>query len=204
MSRARPIHLPDGEKHWFDVRKNGRQATEAQLELLATIEEIDLDDLLDESLSQGDVLKHLREALDQGGIPCEVIERRRQWRAERQAQPRCRICGKEGDSTKHHFINKWILRELEHYAQKWADRGKSTAPICIHCHRDLHSRDESAKSIAPYLDVEERAFAQAALTALIEERPKIAWLITLGDDAVYETRLLRDFIDGRFSTGASG
>lgn len=198
MSRARDIILPDGEQVWFDVHCNGQAATDGQIELLTSVLDEDLDDLLDANFTQGEVIKRLREELGQGAIPPEVEERRRVWRVQRLILPACRLCGKEGDSTKHHFVPKFILRELEQYAQKWADRRKCTFPACIHCHRGLHSRDESDKSIADYLQDEEREFAQAALSAFIEEHPRMAWIVTTGDLEVYETRLMRDFIDGQF------
>jgi hypothetical protein len=198
MSRVRPIDLPNGERIWFDVKKNGEKATSEQLELLATVEDIEIDDLFDEELSQGDVLKRLREALGQGGVPPEVIEKRQKWREQRHGSPRCRICGREGDSTRHHFINKWILRELEHYAVKWADRSKNCIPLCLDCHRKVHSRSEDTGSIIPYLTKPEREFAEAALSALAEERPKLLILIGRGSPEVYEARLIIDWMEGKF------
>lgn len=198
MSRARDIVLPDGEKVWFDVHLNGRIATDAQIELLTSVLNEDLDDLLDANFTQGEVIVKLREELGQGAIPPAVVERRRVWRAQRLILPACRLCHKEGDSTKHHFVPKFMLRELEKYAQKWADRRICTFPACIHCHRKLHSRDDSEKSIASLLDDGEKEFAQAALSAFIEEHPRMAWIITTGDIEVYETRLMRDFVEGRF------
>lgn len=198
MSRVRPIDMPNGERIWFDTKKNGERATAEQLELLATAEELDLDDLLDEDLSQGDILLRLRKALGQGSVPPEVIARRKVWREQRSHQPACRVCGKKGDSTRHHFINKWILRELEYYEQKWADRSKNTIPLCIDCHRQLHSRYEEATSIASFLTDDERAFAEAALSALADERPKLLILIGRGSDTVYESRLIKDWMEGRF------
>jgi hypothetical protein len=215
MSRARPIRplcgpgctpsakvhtsLCDANAHWFDVARNSEKATADQLELLATIEnDCDLDELLDEALTQGDVLKRLRAALGQDPIPQDVLERRQKWREQRQIQPCCRKCGKEGDSTKHHFVNKWILRELAHYTAKWADRSKNCIPLCIECHRDLHSRDNGPVSITDYLNDDEMAFAEAALTALAEERPKLLILIGRGADSVYEARLVKDWMEGKF------
>lgn len=199
MSRARPVTLPDGEQFWFDVRRNGEGATDEQLELLAVIETIEFDDLLDTVITRGDVLKRLRDALGQGGVPADVLERREEWRKLRQLQPCCRKCGKEGDSTKHHFVNKWILRELSGYTQRWADRSKNTIPVCIDCHRRLHLRDDETKSIVPLLGTDELAFAEAALTTLSEERPKLMLLIARGDPGVYETRLVRDWVEGCFA-----
>lgn len=196
MSRARPIRA-NGEELWVDMKAQGQEATEKQLELLAAVENVDLDELFDEALTQGEVVKRLRDALGDT-VPESVRVRREKLREERQRVPECRICGKEGDSTRHHFVNKWILKELSHYAQRWADRTKSTIPVCIHCHRDLHSRRHGSHSIVEHLEPEERAFAEAALNALSEERPKILILLARGDIDVYETRLIRDWIEGRF------
>lgn len=205
MSRARPIRLPNGEEHWFDTSRNGERATAEQVELLVSViaehsvvYEDDLDDLLDEVLTQGEVIKKLRAALGEDPIPADVLERRRKWREQRSVQPCCRVCGKEGDSTKHHFVNKWILRELRSYQQKWAERSKNCLPVCIDCHRKLHSRENGSHSIAECLTDEEKSFAEAALSALAEERPKLLILIARGDDSVYEARLVKDWIEGRF------
>jgi hypothetical protein len=199
MSRARPVVLPDGEKVWFDVTRSGEQASDGQLELLAVITQIDIDDLLDAVITRGEVLTRLRDALGQNGIPIDVQERRRRWREHRRLQPACLKCGKEGDSTKHHFVNKWILRELADYGSKWADRSKNTIPLCVHCHRLIHQRDDSVKSIVELLNDEQREFADAALTVLSEERPKLLILIARGDEGTYETRLVRDWIEGKFT-----
>lgn len=212
MSRARPITLPDGRVEWFDTKRHGEKATAEQLELLATIatasthtvlyppgEEADtLDDLFEEGLTQGEVLKRLREALGVNPIPVEILEKRQKWREERQIQPECRKCGRKGDSTKHHYVNKWILRELSGYATKWADRSRNCIPVCIDCHRDLHSRDNGPQSIAEYLTNDEKRFVESALSALAEERPKLLILIARGDDSVYEARLVKDWIEGYF------
>lgn len=197
MSRARPI-LINGQQHWFDTKQSSAKATSEQLELLATVEQIDLDDLLDEHITQGEVVTRLRSALGSDVIPQDVLNRRQKWRQHRQEQPACRICRKVGDSTKHHFINRWILRELSGYAKKWADRNKNCIPVCIDCHRDLHQRG-GAVTIAPYLTATEKKFANAALSALAEERPKLLILIARGDDTVYEARLVKDWIEGEFS-----
>ncbi len=199
MSRARPVVL-GGDKIWFDTKLNGQKATDEQIELLALVEQTELDDLLDANLSQGEVIERLRNALGQNAIPDDVLQRRKEWREERHTLPPCRNpeCGKEGDSTKHHFVNKWILRELEYYAVKWADRSKNTIPLCIHCHRALHLRIGKIKSIVDWLTQEERAFVEAALTALSEQHPKLLILLARGDDSVYESRLAKDWIEGKF------
>jgi hypothetical protein len=209
MSRVRDIRMPDGTVVWFDTTRNGEKATEEQLELLATTldeasQEVELDDVLDisswynEELTQGEVILRLREALGQGSVPTEIVAKRQKWREDRRKQPACRICGKEGDSTKHHFINKWILKELSGYAAKWADRTKNCIPLCIECHRDIHSRVSGAHPIAPYLTDKERAFAQAAIQALADEHPRLFILIGKGADSVYEARLIKDWIEGAF------
>lgn len=198
MSRARPVHLPDGQVEWFDTSKNTEQASDEQLELLSVIEDTDLDDLLDAVLSQGEVLFRLREVLGQNAIPEDVVSRRQKWRDSRQIQPQCRICGKEGDSTKHHFVPKWILRELEQYGSKWSDRSKNCVPVCMNCHRHLHMRDNSEKSFVRYLTEDEKDYVENALTRLAEERPKLLILIGRGSPNVYESRLIQDWMEGKF------
>jgi hypothetical protein len=197
VSRARPIYIGD-EEIWFDTKINGEKAKASHLELLALVENLDLDDLLDEHITQGRVIERLRNALDQNGIPGDVVKRREKWRNERKDLPQCRICGAKEDSTKHHFVNRWILKELQDYAWKWADRNKNTIPICIRCHRDLHLREGPAKSIVPYLHSREIAFVEAALEALARERPSLVILLGKGDKEVYEAQLVRDWFNGKF------
>lgn len=197
MSRARSVQLPTGEVAWFNV-KDGR-ATDAQLELLATYEtDCDLDDLLDQELSQAEVIRRLRGALGLLPIPQHIFEKRQKWRQERSHAPRCRICEKPGDSTNHHFVNKWMLKELSGYGTRWSNRRQNCIPLCIHCHRSIHMRDDTPKSIVHLLSNEERAFAEAALSALAEEHPRVLVLLARGDDSVYQTRLVRDWIEGKF------
>jgi hypothetical protein len=201
MSRARPITI-NGRTHWFDMSQQKAKATDKQLELLAVVEEADLDELLEASVTQAEVLRRLREALGTT-VPYEVLVRRQKWRQQRQRQPECRICGKKGDSTRHHFVNKWILRELHGYAQKWANRRENCVPVCIDCHRDLHDRNGTPKSIAHLLTPRERAFAQRALGQLAEERPKLLILLARGDSAVYEAQLVKDWIAGKFDAASA-
>jgi hypothetical protein len=196
MSRARSITI-DGTKHWFDTARNNRKATDTQLELLATVNQVDLEDLLEANPTQGYVLFCLRESLGQG-IPIEVLQRRQRWREQRQVAPACRICGKQGDSTKHHFVNKWILKELDGYQAKWANRRRNCIPVCIDCHRDLHDRSNGPVSIVGFLTDKERAYADEALSALAEERPKLLILLARGDSSVYEACLVKDWLAGNF------
>lgn len=199
MSRARPITV-NGQTFWFDVRRNHEVATEEQIELLAVVEDADMDDLFDQSLTQGDVVYRLRKALGELVIPEEVLEKRAKWKEERQAQPQCRICAKEGDSTKHHFVNKWLLKELSGYAQKWCARSVNCIPVCIDCHRHLHMRNTGVHSIYPFLTETEKQFADDALSALADERPKLLLLLARGSATVYESQLIKDWINGRFDT----
>src|SRR5688572_18197975 len=110
MSRARPI----GDM-WFDMKKGSHKPTVEQLELLSVVEDRDFDEFLEiQDITQADVVKRLREALGQT-IPEDVLLRRQKWREERQLEKACRLCGTEGDSTKHHFVNRWILKNLADY-----------------------------------------------------------------------------------------
>lgn len=202
MSRARPIEIA-GEQHWFDTKLNAQRASASQLSLLAATEGIPVDDLLDESLSQGQVLTRIREALHGNLIPAQVLEERRVRRAAALAEPTCRICDLsgeqcEGEITRHHFIPRWIMRELENYVA-YAARSRCTIPICIGRHRDLHFRDgEGGKSIIPYLNDAERRFGAKLLDELQEQHPKIFALISGGDETTYEGQLLSDYRKGLF------
>ena len=212
MSRARPIALPeelrdligedgafDGSRYWWDVSRNGEQATSGQLELLAAIEDVEIDDLLDSVVTQGEILRRLRDALGQGPVPADVLARQAERREARRQQPACRSCGAVGNSTKHHFVNRWILRELADYARLWSDRSRNCVPLCVDCHRDLHQRDDADKSAVRFLTADEVAFVDSALSALAEERPRLLILIARGDAGTYETRLVRDWLEGRFA-----
>lgn len=181
---------------WFDVKSS--KPTDLQLELLAIVEDADFDDLLDEHLSQVEVHNRLHASLREQKIPAGVLARRDRFRRERNTLPICRICKKEGDSTKHHFVNKWILRELEFYTQRWSNRTHNCIPVCIGCHRDLHMRDNGPVSIAQYLNEKEKAFAEAALAALAQEHPKLLISLARGENQVYEARLAKDWIEGLF------
>ena len=199
MSRARSIKL-NGETHWFDTRNDHRKASAEQLELLAAVEDISIDDLVDAGLSQGEVILRIREAIGGQIIPDEVLERKQRRKREAQKQPVCVICGKKGDSTKHHFVPRWLMRELENY-QAYSARSICTIPICVECHRDLHMRNGQGaedKSIVPYLNANEKALAQKMLDDLKDQHPKIFDLITGGDQTTYEGQLLRDYHAGLF------
>ena len=189
----------DGERYWIDVHRSGDFATSSQLELLATVEDSSLDDLLEASPLQGEVLRRLRDALGQGPVPEDVLARQAARREARSVRPSCRNCGVIGGSTHHHFVNKWMLRELSNYAAKWADRTKNCIPLCVDCHSALHQRDDTDKSIVDLLMPEEMAFADAALTALADEHPKLLLLIARGDEGTYETRVVRDWINDKFT-----
>lgn len=204
MSRARQIG-----NMWFDVNRNHQKATVEQLELLAVAENISLDDLLDEGLNQGDVVMRSRQALGEGVIPPEVLERKRVARQLAAHQPNCRICSQfnwecDGSITRHHFVPRWMMIMLENYVS-YAARSKCTIPICVGRHRDLHLRGdtETPKSIAEFMTDDERKFAQKMLDELQEQHPKVFDLILGGDDSTYEHILIRDYVQGRFRSAAS-
>jgi hypothetical protein len=201
MSRARPFNTPAGQI-WFDQRA---KATVAQLELLADLEDIDVDDLLDEDLSQRQVLYRLRLASDDNVVPAHVIERRLERIRLAGIEPVCRICSIhgltcEGRITRHHYVPRWMMLMLENY-QAYASRSKCTIPICLKAHRDLHLRvgELASKSIAPSMTNDERKFAQKMLTEFKEQRPVVYDLILAGDESSYEYTLLRDFTLGEFA-----
>jgi hypothetical protein len=204
MTRAKTIKIDgvpvkiNGEPIWFNTANSHKQATDKQLELLAIVENVDLEDLLESAITQAEVLKRLQEAFGTNVIPHEVLLKRQKWRNQRSTAPNCRICDKIGDSTRHHFVNKWILKELDQYETKWANRSQNCIPICIDCHRDLHTRNGPAHSIAKVLTPAEKDFANRALTALSEERPRLIILLGKGDSEVYESRLIKDWFEGLF------
>lgn len=205
MSRSRPFIDPrNGEEIWFDQRA---RATAAQLELLADIEGIDLDDLLDEDISQRQVLYRLRVVTEGDLIPPEVLARRQERIRLAELDPICRICDSlgwecEGRITRHHYVPRWMMLLLENY-QAYAARSKCTVPICVGRHRDLHLRgsENGPKSIIPFLTVDERRFAQKMLDELRHERPHIWELLEGGDENTYEWQLLRDYHLGEFRHG---
>lgn len=199
MSRARPIG-----GLWFDVQRNNEKATAEQLELLAAVENISLDDLLDEGLRQGQVIDRLRAVLNANVIPADVLERRRLAKELAKQQPACRICSTfdwtcEGSITRHHFVPRWMMLNLENY-QAYAARSRCTIPICVGRHRDLHLRGDTdtPKSIAQFLMDPERKFAQKLLDELRAQHPVIFDLVAGGDESTYESQLVVDYLHGRF------
>jgi hypothetical protein len=199
MSRARPIRLPDGTEIWFDQNQNGKKASASQLAWLAAAENTPIDSLLDEGLSQGQVLFRLRQALEPGTIPLDIIERRRKAREDAKKQPACRICSTfdwecDGEITRHHFVPRWMMLELENY-QAYAARSKCTIPICIGRHRDLHldNDEETPKSLAQFMTDDERAFAHKMLEELEFQHPAMFKFIRQGGKGTYEQQLLADF-----------
>jgi len=209
LSRARHIGIGCDSPclnphHWFEINQSHQKATDEQLELLASVENVDLEDLLEAGIKQAECLKRLREALGQiPEIPDLIRRRRDKFREQRRVAPPCRLCGKEGDSTKHHFVNRWILRELDSYERVWSNRKENCIPVCIDCHRDLHDRNGTPKSIVHLLTEQEKAFADRALTALSEQRPKLLILIGRGSSSVYEARLVKDWMEGKFEPAES-
>ncbi len=204
MSRAREIG-----GLWFDVQKNHEKATSSQLELLAAAENIPLDDLLDEGLRQGEIIMRLREALGEGVIPPEILERKRLAKEAARYQPACRICSTlewecDGSITRHHFVPRWMMLLLENYVA-YAARSKCTIPVCVGRHRDLHLRGdmETPKSIAQFMTDDERKFAQKMLDELKDQHPMVFDLILGGDENAYEYVLLRDYSVGNFRKSTS-
>jgi hypothetical protein len=188
----------------FDKKASHKKATSEQLELLSAAENIPLDDLLDEGLSQGEIRRRLTDIFHADVIPYEVIERRRRQREAAAQEPICRICAAmdwkcEGRITRHHFIPRWLMLQLENY-QAYAARVRCTIPICVGRHRDLHIRgdEDTPKSIVEFLNDRERKFAQKMLDELRKQHPAIFDLIAGGDEATYEAQLIKDYMAGRF------
>lgn len=207
MSRARPIGIrSDGEPAlWVDTDLNGCRASTKQIEYLAALEDVEIDDLLDEGLTQREAVERLRSILGEGGIPADVEARRQQQRVERSVRPPCRLCGKLEDSTRHHFLPKYLMRELSNYVD-WADRRKCTVYVCRDCHDWLHDRKSGEKSIAsmrqpdgePVLDPQHRRMISQMIEQLRRERPVLFDLMANGDRSVYEACLVQDWLLGRF------
>ena len=75
------------------TNRNSHKASVTQVKLLASVLDISIDELLDESLVQGEVIKILRRELGEGQIPSDIAERRERDREQRRHEPECRICG---------------------------------------------------------------------------------------------------------------
>ncbi len=95
------------------------------------------------------------------------------------------------------------MLQLENY-QAYAARVRCTIPICLGRHRDLHipGDTDTPKSIAPFLNDCERAFAQKMLDELREQHPAIFNLMLAGDQTRYEATLVLDYVQGRFREAA--
>lgn len=200
MSRARDwIHPTTGVCVWFDAYEP--EATVEQLELLAQMEDADIDDLLDERLSTRAVLYRLNH--NSGLIPHEIIEQKKARSLITQQPLVCRyhdnpdVC--EGTITRHHFVPRWLMLELPEYV-RYAPRSYCTIPACIGWHRSLHRRNGNDKSIAPYLTDGEKDIADHLIEGLKETRPVLFDLIVGGDSSSYEARLLQDWQKGLFNT----
>lgn len=200
MSRARDwTHPITGEVFWFDSYDT---ATVKQIEVLAEMEDVDIDDLLDERLSTRAVLYRLNH--NSGLIPHEIIEQRRA-RVLRMQQPLvCRYhddpddC--EGSITRHHFVPRWLMLELPDYIN-YAPRVYCTIPACVGWHRALHIRDGNDKSIVPYLTEAECDITDHLIESLKEVRPVLFDLIAHGDNTSYEWQLIHDWQEGKFARG---
>jgi hypothetical protein len=207
MSRARDwTHPVTGVVHWFD--SYDAEATVGQLELVADMEDIEIDDLLEERLSTRAVLYRLNVAVD--AIPSSVVEVKRK-RASLHVEAVCRICpyygwNCEGRITRHHFVPRWLMLELENYV-RYSPRAFCTIPICVGRHRDLHRRSGgfhlANKSIVPYLTESEKHLAGHLIESLKDERPRLYDLIAGGDQNSYEYTLLRDWQLSQFHTRLS-
>jgi hypothetical protein len=200
MSRARDwTHPLTGEVFWFDAYDS--EATVEQLEVLAEMEDAEIDDLLDERLSTKAVLYRLNH--NSGLIPHEIIEQKKARVLSSQRPTVCRFhddpaeC--EGIITRHHFVPRWLMLELPDYIN-YAPRAYCTIPACVGWHRFLHIRDgEGNKSIAPHLTEAESDIAEHLIESLKDVRPALFDLIARGDRTSYEWQLIHDFQEGKFS-----
>jgi hypothetical protein len=201
MSRARDWTQPHtGRVYWFDSYDS--EATVEQLEVLAEMENAEIDDLLDERLSTKAVLWRLNH--NSGLIPHEIIEQKKARDLSMQRPLVCRYhddskdC--EGRITRHHFVPRWLMLELPEYVS-YAPRSYCTVPACVGWHRSLHLRDgKSNKSIAPYLTDAEKDIVDHLIESLKEVRPVLFDLILGGDLRSYEYTLLNDWQNGLFNT----
>src|SRR5208282_3567354 len=197
MSRARDwTHPITGKVFWFDAYDG--EATVEQIELLAEMEDADIDDLLDERLSTKAVLYRLNDASDL--IPHEIIEQKRARVLSTQRVLICRYHGDDGECegsvTRHHFVPRWLMLELPDYIN-YAPRSYCTIPACVGWHRFLHIRDgNSNKSIASYLTEAESDIADHLIESLKDVRPVLFDLIAHGDKTSYEWQLIHDYQEG--------
>lgn len=200
LSRARDwVHPITGVTHWFDAYDS--QATVEQLEVLAEMEDAEIDDLLDARLSTRTVLYRLNHS--SGLIPLDIIEAKKARVLKSQQPLVCRYHDNseecEGSITRHHFVPRWLMLELPDYIN-YAPRSYCTIPACVGWHRFLHLRDgDSSKSIAPYLTEAERDIADHLIESLKEVRPVLFNLIAQGDDESYESQLIHDWEEGKFA-----
>lgn len=201
MSRYKQIGGLD-----FDKKASHKKATASQLSGLAAAENIPLDDLLEEGLTQGEVRRRMTDIFHGDVIPPEVMERKRALKEAAKLQPSCRICATlgsdcEGFITRHHFVPRWMMLKLENY-QAYAARSRCTIPICIGRHRDLHldGDTDTPKSIAQFMTVTERQFAQKMLDELYEQvGPSTRnWLDMGATGREYDTQLIQDYHAGDF------
>lgn len=202
MSRARDwTHPITGEVYWFDAYDG--EATAEQLEVLAEMEDADIDDLLDERLSTRAVLYRLNH--NSGLIPHDIIEQKRARVLSTQRVLVCRKHGEDGDCegsiTRHHFMPRWLMLELpEAIYSQYAPRTRCTFPACVGWHRELHLRDgNNEKSIASYLTDAEKDIADHLIESLKVERPNLFSLIAHGDENSYEYQLIHDWQEGKFA-----
>lgn len=199
MSRARDwTHPVTGRVYWFDAYG---EATVEQIEVLAEMEGVEVDDLLDERLSTRAVLYRLNH--NSGLIPHEIIAQKRGGPGKyKYKAPVCRFhpdpteC--EGVITKHHFVPRWLMLELRDYVD-YAPRSYCTIPACVGIHRFLHKREGGAsKSVASALTDDEKNLAEHLIRSLKAERPSLYNLIAQGDRTSYEWQLIHDYETGRF------
>ncbi len=169
-------------------------ATLRELEVLADAEDIDLDDLFDGNLSSREVVYRLNALSDL--IPEAGLTKIKRRQEQNEPEP-CRICpvlGREceGRMTRHHF---------------YAPRRICTIPACAGSHRFLHSRyreNGDSKSVAPFLDKNEKVLAHHLIATLRQERPKIYALLAGGDKTSYEWQLVHDWRRGLFDVAGEG
>ena len=210
MSRVREV-----SGLYFDKHKHNEDPTVGQLERLADLSGDPIEDLLEAGFNQKQVMEALRSLEGTMNRPPHIRAKIRL--AEDQA---CRICTPlsqvcEGQITRHHFVPKWMMKELEDY-RAYASRGVCTIPICLGRHRDLHLRGEeprratldrllrrpkrslTSKHVSDILSQEERGFADKLIQEFRDQHPGIFDNMVAGDETSYEHILVMDFLKGRF------